>query len=427
MVEVQSHGDPHCSIRLASDNQRGARGKAACSVVTTAAIRLLKTRPVSIACCTTPTRPRINKKALLNALESLIYDSGSKQPSSLEQLLIVREKALGPAMPDSAQMRRMALQQVLIALIYDHYVALRRARGLPAVQWTDSLTEALVAIREDGLTAYPPLLGWGLLYYRFARDELEISREQFCEVATVVYRSLTRYQNHALAELEQALAAREMEAVQRRHRIRLYDALPMRVPVRLIGRRDTEQQLATVLADSQPKHVQIIGSAGAGKTSFVQETVRDQINQGGVDHVLWLDRPQSIVDVEAALLTLVCTAAAAFSLTEYLSHYQVIVVLDQIEALSESVGPLQQVLAEIAKSTVYIIGQRYLPLVSARGRVALLPLSREDAAALIEQELRLHYPETRFSKEEVEEIWEHVGGNPARIKAFVQDMHQVFA
>jgi hypothetical protein len=345
--------------------------------------------------------------------------------ADLEHLQIVTERIAG-VLPASMYRRRIALQTLLMEIVLNNYQQLRTRLGLGPVITEGTLVQAAEAIAEDGRTSNPRLIGWSCLYHLYLRDDLRLTQEQFSGYAVAEPRTVRRYQQYVLTEFVLEVTSLEQAAHQRHERARLYDALPPLVSTELIGRDEAMTQLDHVIAASQPKQVQIVGPTGVGKTAFVQHVIRDAIERSELRHLVWLDRPASIIDVYEAINQLKHLAGSC-SLETYLHAHPVTVVIDQVAALQGSLGTLDRLLAELDGATVLLLAEQYQPLSHARGRVILAPLTRSDATRLIERELHLHYPETRFEPEEVSEIWEQVGGNPARIRAFIQDLHRVFS
>jgi len=358
------------------------------------------------------------------ALESYRYSAQQNATSPLVHLRLVTEHTLQQGLPGSP---RMALHSVLLNLITEKYAALRNYFQLPPVLPDARLDNVERAIAEDGRTCSPALIGWSWLYHCYVRDELAITQEWFAAEGLVHVRSVRRYQDYVYDELVQELTERERAANQRQRRARLYAVLPSATPIRLIGRDAARAQLGQVLDGAETQHVQIVGPTGIGKSSFVQEVIRERIDQDRVDEVLWIDAPRSAVDIQMAVFGLIIRAPVVQSLHDYLVGNRIDIVVDGTQALSSEPVALQAVLTLLASATVFLIGSRYLALPDAQARVALRDLRPTEAKDLIRRELRRQFPEELFSDDEVTAIWEESGGNPQRVKDLLLGFHTVLA
>jgi hypothetical protein len=155
--------------------------------------------------------------------------------------------------------------------------------------------------------------------------------------------------------------------------------LPCAAPVRLVGRERTWAQLQRLLAGAPPKHVQITGAAGIGKTALVQEAVRQQIDAGQIGHLIWVARPRSVQEVLACAQT---ALPCALSLREYSGLLPVALVLDGIERLGAEATGLERLLDELGMVLVYLTSRVRAETPDCPHRVATGP---SDAVDLVER------------------------------------------
>jgi hypothetical protein len=365
--------------------------------------------------------PIITQQTVRDALESLLYNLKSKSPTPLTRLALVSQYITDANLPAMNHPEEYALQNVLVELIANAYTRRRTSLGLNNPDAHHTLSKALEAIHQDAQTGNHELLGWCWLYHHYVRFDLCLPAALFCQVACIDERTLRRYQSHALRRLTELLIREEQKARQTQRSQRLLSSLPSQVKTRLFGRLSCLFDLQQALEENPRQHLLITGEEGIGKTTFVQEVVRWQIETGKLIHLIWLEQPLSVFQVWREIEQRL--SPAPLSLKEYLFVHPTALVLDEIGFLLEDDEKFETLLLDLNAATVYIVHPEYVPLPRLDLHIPLSPLNRNDAFAYIRLLVNTHYREDSpfVTEEELEAVWQHAGGHPASIQ---QTVHQ---
>lgn len=358
----------------------------------------------------------ISQQAVRRALDNLVYSSGRRIPSPLTKLTLIEEFLSDPVMPRCPEEREFALNYFLVECIRDQFTLQRRAFGLLPPDTYTTQQEALEDIVVAARVGSPDLLGWGWLYYHYVRVDLHITPPVFCQSAHVDPRSLRRYQQHTLARLTMHLIERERMARTAQHQRRLLTVLPVMTPIALFGRHTEIGQVQRLLSERPPHHLQVVGQAGIGKTTFVQEMVRWQVMTECVDEIIWIDTPSSVGELQRILEN----AFPHTSLRDFTVRFRLVVVLDTIELLRWDVAGLQHLLHDLSLAVVYLINPTPLPLTDIRLHLYLHPLDRETVFAFVRS------LKGEFVADDLDAIFSQVGGNPRALKEhlFMLEQHR---
>lgn len=379
------------------------------------------------ASCNHPENFSISHDEVHRALDKLIYTASDPPPSALTHLQLVNDVLDEPAMPASRHARQFALNIILTDAIHQAFTGCHQALHLPEIPLAATQAEALAAISADAQANHAELMGWNWLYYRYVRPELNITPDRFSRAAHMDSRTLRRYQRHTILRLTLRLIEWERQARQERHQRRLYARLPLPVPTPLFGREAALWHVQHLLAGRQP--IQVNGFAGSGKTSLMQEAVRQQIDAGAVDYLIWLDHAPTMAHVQHHLQQMLPLKAGFASLRECAARYQLVVVLDGIQALLAERARLDALLGDLSTEVVYLADREYCALPNVLGHVTLLEFDRETTQAfvrwLFEQDNVLA---AWYDRQDVMDmIWEQTRGNPRHIKQALCELRQEVA
>jgi tetratricopeptide (TPR) repeat protein len=358
-------------------------------------------------------KPFISTENIRAALDRLVYSATHSDENALEHLLIIDSIVSHPDFPPSSRGREFALNSLLISIItsqLEHHRHLHD-RALEPVGAGEQ--EVLMEITKDAQTGSPELLGWGWFYYHYVRSDLNISQLAFSQLTHLDERTLRRYQQHTLRQLADAFIEQEHAARSVQRARHLYAELPTHGALTLVGRDESAAAVLNLLQTNSPKHIQITGMAGVGKSALVECVVRELIDTGVVEQVVWLEHPPSTDFVRAALSEKFVTEETAGALRDYLILYPTVIILDDVDVLLEKNEDIAHLLQELSAAIVFLIGRSYALLTNVAD-YALHEISQNSACQLIEQLL----PSIR----DEQTVWQVTGGNPLAIKLAVRQM-----
>lgn len=356
-------------------------------------------------------QPFISYESVRSALDSLLYTSNPQPQNPLEALLLIDNLIGNPDLPPVAESREFALRHLLISIITRSYTEHCQQLGFAPALVDASFESAAEDIRRAASLHNPELMGWCLLYYRYVRVDLALSLESMALIAHIESRTLRRYQNHAVGRLRDCLVAEEWDARTKQRKMRLYATLPISQPIPLIGREGMFYKLQSAFFNQPFRHVQVTGPPGIGKSVFVQEFLRRQIDMEQIDHLVWIENPKSIQFVRHYLHEQLLDDLD-ISLKEYALIYNLAVVLDGFECEDqERAAELQQFLNEISSAMVFVTSRMYIPLLQRMMHLTLKELDEPDALVLIEKVISL-FDEQDFDLDRANQIYKAIGGNP---------------
>ncbi len=349
------------------------------------------------------------------ALNTLLYHTtcplDDEADFPLYDLLLVDCIVSAPGFPQTSHSKHMALEELLTATMTEGYNQHRRMCDLPYAAVTANVAMVREYIQQEVNTGNVELLCWSWLYHRYVRVDLAVNPTAFAGWIGVDERTLRRYTTHGIRRLTERLLRRERTLRQQKKRLWLYTRLTVPVQMTLIGRNGLMQQLQRIHEQSHPKHIQVTGEAGVGKTTLVHEFVRCQIDGDRVDHVIWVDVALSVHGIRKVI-----EVQCGTNLREWLAQHRTVIVLDAAEHLDEN--GLDRLLAELAGATVLLIRRNYRPLVHSTAHMCVPPL--DEAAA---QAYMRYIAGTRpLDEMPFDDLCTQAGGNPGRMRALLNSL-----
>jgi len=264
------------------------------------------------------------------------------------------------------------------------------------------------------------LEAWSILYYRYVCVDLDLDWDQLCTAAHQNERTLRRRQEHGLTRLLHQVMDRETVARRRAHRDLLHAQFPALPEVPLVGRERFAEQAGACLTDTTGRHhVALIGPGGIGKSALAASLAHQLIDDLDLDAAAWIEvsAGMTLDDLLAR-----CEEALGFSLAQgmtlagYCQSHDVLIAVDEIEALAESQSaatPLDlQPLAEILGDARVIVTGRLRGLLGIRV-LELGELSETQAQILVD---RLCSDTFDLDARRWQVIWKEAGGNPLALQ-----------
>lgn len=361
--------------------------------------------------------PFISLESIRSALDAMLYVSTAPSFNPLEHLLLVDEFVSNPDVPASSHRRQFALNHILVSAIQDRYCHLRAtfALGRPAQEYSPET--ALTEIATDAQCGGAELIGWGLLYYRYACTDTGLSNDIIAQFVHVDARTLRRYQQHALVKLTEYVVYAEWAARTRHRQRRLISELPSSVANHLIGRAGLIQQAHSVFGKSAPHHFQITGPAGIGKSAFAQEILRQQIETDQLDHVVWVQQPSTSAFARRYVIERLLSEKSNIDLREFLLMYRVGVVFDDADILGDEITELELLLDDLAVATVFLVSRTFFPL---RNTIVHIPLGGLGESETLSLACALADPLSSAERDWDRTLHKTTGGNPLAVKLIVQ-------
>jgi hypothetical protein len=366
----------------------------------------------------------VDENEVRRSLYRLRYTTKEMPRSPLEHLLLVDLLLTDPAFPSGPSRRTFAWEHLLTSLIRDRLARHRAVYDLAPPHEAEHYQAAQLAMVRDAQIGNSELLGWSWLYSFFVRTDLNITQERFAQLIHMDGRSVRRYQQYAIQRLTHILIEQEWQARKAQRRRRLYAALPQAKPVRLVGRDAALARADRLLNPLDIHPLQVNGAPGIGKTAFVQEVLRAQIEAERYTTLLWIDHPTTVAAIEQCLSQRLLLRERHTSLREYLSLHRTAVVLDDLAHLTTPVEALETLLDDWSEATVILVNGPPLPLRNVAARLHLDELERADAFGLIQRLFQLNFRSNgeQLSEAEIEWVWQQAGGNPRVIQRAVDTL-----
>lgn len=370
----------------------------------------------------------ISEKAVRESLDSLLYTSTDKGQSQLEKLMLIDEFLSNPDLPNTPHKREFAVHHILTSIIVDELVSHRKVYDFNAPQHKTTIKTAKDEITQDTQTNNQELIGWSWLYYHYVRVDLNITPSEFSQLALVDRRTLRRYQLHTIKRLTQRLFELEWDSSKRQRERRLYAELPLPMMTRmtLFGRDHDLRRMRHMMQTLTPCHIQITGNHGIGKTAFVQEIVREEIDKGHADHLIWINEPQSVNDVYQMIEQQLNYTAINQTLRQYLTTKQVIIVLDDIHNLNTS-DDFLSLLDDLSNAVVLLINHHYLFLKNAKGHLQLNKLDDAAVADMIRDMVAKNYHGelASITADDIAVIQQTTQGHPLAIMEAIHALYSI--
>ncbi len=368
--------------------------------------------------------PFITEENVSQALDALLF-TATPHPRALNMLALVDEVVSNPSLPASSRPREFAMTNLLLDMITQELMRLRRVvhpeDQAAAMTPTGSslLEDELPRMRLDMASGSYRLMAWSFLYYRYVRVDLNVTPEKLGEWTGLDARTLRRYRTRALRELTHKLIQAEWDARERQRRRRLLGRLPSATPVRLFGREEAFDRAEALLTQHRAHHLLVVGAPGVGKTVFVQEFIRRQINRSALEAAVWIASPETAEQVmrqlEDGLLAnpVPRGTASQTAVRDVLMSYRVAIILDDVQLINRD--DLDRLLGYLSPALVCITSPAFVALRSPVEALVLHDLDRDAIRAYVHHMRQQSMTETQNDDDSVY-IEARVGGNPLAIK-----------
>jgi tetratricopeptide (TPR) repeat protein len=360
--------------------------------------------------------PYIDPEHVRDVLEAMLHLIAEADPRNpLYFLAIVDENLVNSNRPSSPNARIYRTRQILIDLISSQLAVHRNTFQLPPPSQHETYPAALRSLQNDARVRSAALMGWSCLYYRFVRVDLELSPDDLSVASSIHKRSLQRYQSRVTEHLTQALIELETAARARRQQRRLLASLPKVKSTRLLGREKAFEKLKPHLSKDLPAQAFVTGEMGIGKTAFVREVVRQQIQTHQYEQVLWIENPKTIQFIHDYIReNTFLPEDLQLSLREYLLIQKTAIIIDEAWSLLHDTTALDDLLHDLRTASMFLTNQTYKPLQRIDVHIGLQPLTRDQTI-----ELARHLADPEFDR--FDEVWERTGGNPLAVHLLMQN------
>lgn len=358
--------------------------------------------------------PYISREDVSHALASLIHSSRNLEANGLRHLLLVDLAVNAPAMPAGDNVRDYVLRDLLVSTITTTLSEQRAAFLLSAPDEHAAIDVVREEIAESVEQGAFKLNVWSLLYYRYVRADLALSVEELAEALAIHPRTISRYNDEGIELLKERLIFAEYQARQGQAQRRLYTAIPYSVPAKMVGRTELLQSAREMLIRLSPRHILVTGAPGIGKTTFVQEVLRQRIDSGSLDQIVWIEQPTSVEYIHQRIKETLLREDSKISLRDYLLLYHVAIVVDGITNITHDRPALEELLRELGAATVFLVNRVYTPLVSVGAHIALPEIDLNAAYDLVEDLLPASDP--AYKREAIQSLYESLGGNPLALR-----------
>jgi AraC-like DNA-binding protein len=307
----------------------------------------------------------------------------------------------------------------------------------PADAARQLLAQALAALQERNRTA-------GQLLQERYLEHLDV--KQLARRFKVSEHHYYRLQNDALNQLVDLILEQERDA-QVRHRLAVEARLEPPMYRQLFGVSQQQRELRAALErEDEPRIVSLEGMGGIGKTSLADSLVRELISSSRFYDMAWvsarqqtfvpsagvqparrpaLDTP-ALVDallsqLDGAGLSSLPPQQKLATLTGRFKSYPYLVVIDNLETLGDYQALLPALNDLVNPTKVLLTSRDSLHAYSGVFCVKVKELDRDDVFALIQHEAAARGLRalSDASQEQLESVYQVVGGNPLAIKLVI--------
>ena len=355
----------------------------------------------------------ITNEYIREALDEIIQATPANTTNPLQFLHLVDLHMLTSDFTFFQEPRKFALNDLLVSAIHSQYVRQRSLHEFFVVEMGTTLLNATKFIAEDATTGNSDLIGWSWLYFHYVEMSLRISQQQFCHIVNLDDRTIRRYQNSTIEQLAKYLIRMEQSAREDRRKQLLYLQLPHQGTISDLIEREKELQL---VRKSKLKHFYIVGAAGIGKTVFVEQILRAQIDNDEFDHLVWIHAPTTVDDVRSYVYERLLSEESKITLLEYISLKKITLVIDNVENLQEDLSQLQDFLKEFSNVKVFLTSRLFSPITDCL-QVDLRELSLSSIQTMLSSG-KINNDTSFSAKDYTRLIYQSVGGNPLAIEIF---------
>lgn len=362
------------------------------------------------------TEPYISADAIRATLDDLLNTTTRRGRSPLDALTLVDEFLSDPSLPRIENSRVFAINSVLLNLITQEFTEQRRIHRLPMPDENATRFQHIEAIRRDAQVNSPNLIAWSLLYYHYVAVDVDITLELFADCVSVDPRTIRRRLIYALETLTTKVIEAEWNIRKKIQRQLLLAHLPTMQKTLLFGREYAFEEMRKLFESELPKHILVTGATGSGKTTFVQEFLRQQILGGGqkpIEALVWLKAPISRQEIEYQIRSRLLAEDNQLKLQHYFLHYSTVIVIDDPAAMS--MAEWDQLLGFLGAATVFVIHETHIPLTKPIVTIKMRELDELETVAYLDS--LPHIVDTGVDpSHHIQLIRELVGGNPLALR-----------
>lgn len=353
--------------------------------------------------------PTISEASVSAVLKGMRQTSRKTRYHALEHLAVVDYLLAHPDMPPGMLSTEYALHTLLTDLITEEYSRERRIAGIPLSAHSDPKAAVIENLTRDGASSQRELIGWSCLYHLFVCVEPRLTQTEIADHLNLDARTVRRYQRQALRQLTRLLYKKEHEARGlRRNRLM---GLTLQPNTPFVG-RNTQRKAVRDLFNHPSlgrRHIYVMGESGIGKTAFVKQCLREQIQVEKLMCLVWVYQPTSVDAVHDQLTAQLLRPGLPISLAEFVALYPTGVVIDGVDNLRGTPRELQDLLETLDAAAVFLIDALPVVLETPLTTLRLEPLDYNETMRVIAQIA----PD--FGADERALIWAQSGGNPRRI------------
>jgi hypothetical protein len=363
----------------------------------------------------TPENLLITTKYVREVLDQIVQATSNKIANPLESLQIIDLHMLDADFTFFQNPRRFVLNDLLVSTIHAQYLKQRNLHTFSPVEIGMKLSNTTQTITEDASTGNADLIGWSWLYFHYVEVSLRISQQQFCRLVNLDDRTIRRYQNNTIDALKNQLVRMEQNAREQRRKQAMYSELPHQGAIIELLERQNESQL---IRKSKLKHFYIVGAAGIGKTVFVEQILKEKIDNDAFDRLIWIHSPDNIENIKSYLQERLLGDDAKITLVEFISLKKTVIVIDNAENLQAHLVALQKFLQQFSHAEIYLTSHVFRPLPECL-EIELHELSLQAVQAMLRDK---NDGSVAFgTNEDVRLVWQVVGGNPLAIELLTQN------
>ena len=362
----------------------------------------------------------ISQRDVRLTLNAMINPALAAAPNSLGTLVQVEQILNDPDLPRIHQ-REFAIDELMIQIIMEEFSAQRRARGLSPPS-TRRDEDYKIHIGADAQTGSRELLCWSLLYYCHVCVEQNIPLETFSQLVGLTPRSLRRYREYAIKRLTEKLIRAEWEARARQRKRRVLAQLPAADhSTPLYGRAESLMTARRIISANPAATILVTGPEGIGKTVFVQEVLRGYIDEGHIDHLVWIENPGTMDQVSQQLHNVLSLRNGQIGLREWMAVYHLAVVINDAQVILRHPVEFDELLQFLAPALVFLTSDWHTPLSRIDAHIQLSELDATAADQLISATFQAKHNE-RASVEMMEIVRRIAGGNPLAILLTIHNL-----
>ncbi len=367
-------------------------------------------------------QPYISLDDVRTALDSLIATQQSKSFAPLLELSLIDEYLLQHDLPASDSQRTFVLHRILAELIETNLVAVRATYELPHRNEQETRQRALRRLSAEVDADKRELLHWSLLYYRYLRDDLQITNDEFAAHLHIVKRTVIRSFVRAAERIRDSLIELEWHARHTQRTRRLLSRIPASTHGTLFGREAIHEHFVAHISN-QLGLVTVTGEAGVGKTALVASITEHLVAEGHWQQLVWVDAVTSAEAFKNVVTTQSLPEVRRVDWAQYTLVNPTLIVLDNASALSNA--DLIACVEWVSRAQLIVMGRKLPATLIQRAALHLdlptlgEPASTEFARHLTEVDARVDV--------DIGDVVRNSGGNPRRLMLGVRGLGEPHA